>query len=57
MITLAQNDTLYVSDSQTIHLRFDSELLYVNLGDNILVARIADNSKADKTAIENIEGV
>ena len=45
MITLAQNDTLYVSDSQTIHLRFDSELLYVNLGDNILVARIADNSK------------
>lgn len=44
-IATAQEDTLYVSDSQTVHLRFDSELLYVNLGNNILIARIADNSK------------
>lgn len=41
----AQEDTLYVSDFHTIHIRFDSELAYVNLGDNILVARIVDADK------------
>ena len=38
-------DTLFVSVSQTVHLRFASELKYVNLGSRVLVAKIVDGSK------------
>lgn len=38
-------DTLFVSCSQTVHLRFSSELKYVNLGSRDLVARIVDGAK------------
>ena len=38
-------DTLFISTSQTVHLRFASELKYVNLGDRVLVAKIVDGSK------------
>jgi hypothetical protein len=38
-------DTLFVSVSQTVHLRFVSELKYVNLGSRVLVAKIVDGSK------------
>lgn len=45
LFATAQGDTLYVSDFHTIHIRFDSELAYVNLGDNVLVARIVNADK------------
>lgn len=38
-------DTLFVSCSQTVHLRFSSELKYVNLGSRDLIAKIVDGSK------------
>ena len=38
-------DTLFISTSQTVHLRFASELKYVSLGDRVLVAKIVDGSK------------
>lgn len=41
----ASTDTLFISTSQTVHLRFASELKYVNLGDRVLVAKIVDGSK------------
>ncbi len=41
----AAPDTLFVSVSQTVHLRFASELKYVNLGSRVLVAKIVDGSK------------
>ena len=45
LLATAQDDTLYVSDLHTIHIRFDSELEYVNLGDDVLIARIVDADK------------
>lgn len=46
MVSHAQEqDTIYVSCSQTVHVRFGSDLLYVNLGDDVLVARTADRNK------------
>lgn len=45
-IGLAQApDTLFISTSQVVHLRFASELKYVNLGSRDIVARIVDGSK------------
>ena len=45
-IVLAQApDTLFISTTQVVHLRFGSELKYVNLGDKALVAKIVDGSK------------
>lgn len=45
-IGLAQApDTLFISTSQVVHLRFASELKYVNLGTKDIVARIVDGSK------------
>lgn len=45
-ITSAQApDTLFISTSQTVHIRFASELKYVNLGDRVIVAKIVDGSK------------
>jgi len=45
-IALAQApDTLFISTSQTVHLRFASELKYVNLGSRDIVAKIVDGSK------------
>ena len=45
-IGLAQApDTLFISASQVVHLRFASELKYVNLGSRDLVAKIVDGSK------------
>ena len=45
-VSFAQEaDTIFVSCSQTVHVRFDSDLQYVNLGDDVLVARIADRHK------------
>lgn len=45
-IGLAQApDTLFISTSQVVHLRFASELKYVNLGSKDIVARIVDGSK------------
>ena len=38
-------DTLFVSTTQVVHLRFASELKYVNLGSRDLVARIVDGAK------------
>ena len=38
-------DTLSVSLTQTVHLRFASELKYVNLGNRSMVAKIIDGSK------------
>ena len=38
-------DTLFISTSQTVHLRFSSELKYVNLGDRVILAKIVDGSK------------
>lgn len=38
-------DTLFISTSQVVHLRFASELKYVNLGNKSIVARIVDGSK------------
>ena len=40
-----QSDTLYVSTSQVVHLRFASDLKYLSLGDRVLVARIVDGAK------------
>ena len=42
---LMAQDTLFVSTTQVMHLRFASELKYVNLGSRDLVARIVDGSK------------
>ena len=39
------SDTLFVSTSQVVHLRFASDLKYLSLGDRVLVARIVDGSK------------
>ena len=45
-ISLAQApDTLFISTSQVVHLRFASELKYVNLGSRDIVAKIVDGSK------------
>ncbi len=44
-VASAAPDTLFVSVSQTVHLRFASELKYVNLGSRVLVAKIVDGSK------------
>ena len=45
-ICLAQApDTLFISASQVVHLRFASELKYVNLGSRDIVAKIVDGSK------------
>ena len=45
-IGLAQaQDTLFVSVSQTVHVRFSSELKYVNLGSRDIVAKIVEGSK------------
>ncbi len=45
-IGLAQApDTLFISTSQVVHLRFGSELKYVNLGSRNIVAKIVDGSK------------
>ena len=41
----AAPDTLFVSVSQTVHLRFASELKYVNLGSRVLVAKMADGAR------------
>lgn len=38
-------DTLFISTSQTVHIRFASELKYVNLGDRVILAKIVDGSK------------
>ena len=38
-------DTLFVSVSQTVHVRFSSELKYVNLGSRDIVAKIVEGSK------------
>lgn len=38
-------DTLYISTTQVVHLRFASELKYVNLGNKAIVAKIVDGSK------------
>lgn len=38
-------DTVFISTTQTVHLRFASELKYVNLGNMAIVARIVDGSK------------
>ena len=40
-----QSDTLFISTSQVVHIRFGSELKYVNLGSRDIVAKIVDGSK------------
>lgn len=45
-IALAQApDTLFISTTQVVHIRFGSELKYVNLGNKAIVAKIVDGSK------------
>ena len=39
------SDTLFISTSQVVHLRFASELKYVNLGSRDIIAKIVDGSK------------
>ena len=39
------SDTLYISTLQVVHLRFASELKYVNLGSRDIIAKIVDGSK------------
>ena len=53
---LMAQDTLFVSTTQVVHLRFASELKYVNLGSRELVARIVDGSK-DFVAVKAREAV
>ena len=38
-------DTLLISTTQVVHIRFGSELKYVNLGNKAIVAKIVDGSK------------
>ena len=38
-------DTLFISTSQVVHIRFASELKYVNLGSRDIIAKIVDGSK------------
>lgn len=38
-------DTLFISTTQVVHIRFSSELKYVNLGNKAIVAKIVDGSK------------
>ena len=38
-------DTLFISTTQVVHLRFGSELKYVNLGNKAIVAKIVYGSK------------
>lgn len=38
-------DTLFISTTQVVHLRFSSELKYVNLGSRDIIAKIVDGSK------------
>lgn len=38
-------DTLFISTTQVVHLRFGSELKYVNLGSRDIVAKIVEGSK------------
>ena len=38
-------DTLFISTTQVVHIRFGSELKYVNLGNKTIVAKIVDGSK------------
>ena len=38
-------DTLFISTTQVVHLRFASELKYVNLGSRDIIAKIVDGSK------------
>ena len=38
-------DTLFISTTQVVHLRFGSELKYVNLGNKAIVAKIVDGAK------------
>ncbi len=38
-------DTLFISSTQVAHIRFGSELKYVNLGNKAIVAKIVDGSK------------
>jgi hypothetical protein len=38
-------DTLFISTTQVVHIRFGSELKYVNLGSRDIVAKIVDGSK------------
>ena len=38
-------DTLFISTTQVVHIRFGSELKYVNLGNKAIVAKIVDGSK------------
>lgn len=45
LASAAVPDTLYISVSQTVHLRFASELKYVNLGDRVLLAKMADGAR------------
>ncbi len=45
IIAHAQSDTIQISMSQTVHLRFASELKYVNLGNRSMIAKIAEGSK------------
>lgn len=41
----APADTLFISLTQTVHLRFGSELRYVDLGSRVVVARIVEGGK------------
>ena len=51
-IALAQApDTLFISTTQVVHIRFGSELKYVNLGNKAIVAKIVDGSKEALRAV------
>ena len=43
--SLGQSDTLYVSDRETVHLRFKVDVRYVDLGDEVLLGKIVQGNR------------
>ena len=43
--THVQKDTIHLSDKNTTHIRFDSDIKYVDLSNRVLTAKIVDGSK------------
>jgi len=41
----AQVDTIYLSNLNTTHIRFSSEIKYVDISSKVIAARIVDGSK------------
>lgn len=45
-VTVApQKDTIYLSDKNTTHIRFDSDIKYVDLSNKVIMAKVVEGSK------------